>query len=373
MKKILVFVFVFFIVMMSVFPASADTYNDFIKEYKADEALDSLPDDAKKSLNDIGLDGFDYSALENLSLSNILSEILNTAGEQSKTPLKAFTAVIAIILLYSILYSVKTTLEGSLQPVLSICVTLCISVALVIPLTGFITSAVEVIKVSANFMLSYIPLMVLAMSVSGQIASGAGYYGIMLFSGQAVTRIASDIIAPFMKIFLAISVASSVSPNINLSGIVRYISKITKWILAFSMSIFTAVLGFKQIISMGADSVSSRAVRFSLSSFVPIVGSALSEAYRTVQGSFGLLKSGVGIIAIIALIAVYLPTVLQSVFWILTLGLSKTVGEVMGLREPCFLLEAVNTVVTTIFAVILCIMSIFIISTAVVILLGGWG
>ncbi|MCH5304320.1 MAG: stage III sporulation protein AE, partial [Ruminococcus sp.] len=221
--------------------------------------------------------------------------------------------------------------------------------------------------------LSYIPLMVLAMSLSGQIASGAGYYSIMLFSGQAVARIASDIIAPFMKIFLALSVASSISPNINLSGIVRYISKITKWILAFSMTVFTAILGFKQVISMGADSVSSRAVKFSLSSFVPIVGSALSEAYRTVQGSFTVLKSGVGIVAIIALIAIYLPTVLQSVFWILTLGLSKSVGEVLGLREPCFLLEAVSMVVTTLFAVILCVISIFIISTALIIVLGGFG
>ena len=49
------------------------------------------------------------------------------------------------------------------------------------------------------------------------------------------------------------------------------------------------------------------------------------------------------------------------------------VGEVLDLKEPCLVLNAVNTVITTVLAILLCIMSIFIISTALVLLLGGGG
>ena len=48
---------------------------------------------------------------------------------------------------------------------------------------GFITSTVNVITTSSDFMLAYVPLMVLALGLSGQPISGAGYYsvGLLLF------------------------------------------------------------------------------------------------------------------------------------------------------------------------------------------------
>ncbi len=361
------------VIIASAFSVNAGTYDELLKDNGASEIINQLPDNAKNSLNDIGLKDFNFSELKNLKPENILSSIFDSVKTEGKAPLKTLTALTAVLLLYSILYGMGNTLDGTLKPVMSVAVTICLSCAIVVPITGFITSAVDTIKISSNFMISYIPLMALVMSLSGQPLSGAGYYGIMLFAGQAVSRASSEIIAPFMKIFLAVSVASSVSPNINLGGIVRSISKTTKITLAFIMSIFTGILSFKQVISAGADSLSSRAVRFSLSSFVPMVGSALSEAYRTVQGSVGLLKSGVGITAILAVCAVYMPVIVQCLFWMLILGVSKTVSEVLNLREPCVLLESVYTVVSTIFAVILSLTAVFIISAAVVLMAGGAG
>ncbi len=373
MKKSIVIICVLFVVFLSVFSAKADTYDDFLSESQSNEVFDSLPDDAKSALNDIGIDGFDYKSLENIKPDKITESILNAISVQGKTPLRVFLTVISVMLLYSILYGLKNSLDGALQPVMSLGVTLCITCVLVLPLTEFITSTVNVIITSSDFMLAYVPLMVLALGLSGQPISGAGYYSVMIFTGQAVGNIASKIVAPFLKIFLALGISSAISPNINLSGMIRFISKLTKIILAFSVSIFTGVLSFKQVISMGADTLSSRAVRFSISSFVPIVGSALSEAYRTVQGSVGLLKSGIGIVSVVALLAVYLPVIVQALFWMLTLALAKAVGEVLNLREPCVLLESVYTVISTLFSIILCMIMIFIISSSAVVILGGFG
>lgn len=373
MKKVIIILTVFIFIGLSAFTSYAASYDEFLTDNNAEEILSSLPDTAKSSLNDIGIDSFDYKNLNKLNLKNIFDSILNSAASQSKTPLKSFSAIIAVLLLYSVLYGVKTSLEGTLQPVLALSVTLCLSCALVIPLSSFITNVVDVLKVSSDFMIAYVPLMVFAMSLSGQPVSSGAYYAVMIFTGQTIGNISSKIIAPFMKIFLAVSISSAISPIVNLSGIIRFISKFTKVVLVFSMSIFTGILSIKQVVSMGADSISSRAVRLSLSSFVPIVGSALSEAYRTVQGSVGLLKSGIGVVAIIALSAVYLPVVLQCLFWMLSLGLAKSIGEVLNLREPCALLDSVYTVVSTLLAIILSFSLIFIISTALILVLGGAG
>lgn len=371
MRTIFAFTAVLFVIFMSVFPASAES--GYLDNSKQQEAINSLPENVRDFLSSIGIEDFDYNSLNNLSLEKLFPHIANLISSESKNPMKSFAAIIAVMLLYSILYGVKNTLEGTLQPVLSVSVTICIICVLVIPLSGFVTSVVDAVKISSDFMTAYIPLMVFALGLSGQPLSSAGYYSVMMFTSQAVSRLSSQVIAPFMKIFLAISVSSAVSPNINLSGIVRFISKFTRIALVFAMSIFSGILSFKQVLSLGADNISSRAVRLSLSSFVPIVGSALSEAYRTVQGSVGLLKSGVGIISIIASAALFMPSIIQCLFWMLTLGFSKAIAEILNLREPCVLLESVYSVVSTLFAVVLSMMLIFIISSTVVVMLGGSG
>lgn len=349
-------------------------YDELLSQSNADSLLNMLPDDTKKSLHNIGADSANALKLSDISFFSILKEILSIAASQMATPLKTVGCVLAIMLLYAVLDCFKDSLNvKATQQVLDIVTTICITCALVIPITQVISSATETIKTASSFMLAYVPIMAVVMIASGHAISGSSYYTTMILAGEGVTQISSNVIAPLLNIFLGISVTSSITPNLNLKGFTSLISKIIKWILAFTMSVFTAVLTFKSIITTSADNVSTRAVRFTLSSFIPIVGSALSEAYKTVQSSVNLLKSGIGVLVIISVAVIFLPIISQCLIWIISVQVSKSVGEILNLNQPCLLLEAVGTVLSTLLAVILCIMSVFIISTAVVLLAGGAG
>ena len=97
------------------------------------------------------------------------------------------------------------------------------------------------------------------------------------------------------------------------------------------------------------------------------------EAYKTVQGSVNLLKSGLGVFAIISIAFVFLPVILQCVLWIFTLTVGKSIAEVLDISKVKDLLEGICSVLSTLLAIVLCIMSIYIISTALVLLLGRGG
>lgn len=139
-------------------------------------------------------------------------------------------------------------------------------------------------------MLAFVPVMVMIMSSTGHAVSGASYYAMMIGAGEGVGQLSSKVIVPFLNMFLGVSVTASVCSESKLTGITSIISKAVKWVLGFVMTVFTAVLSFKQMITTSVDDVSTRAVRFTLNSFIPIVGSALSDAYKTVQGSVNLLN-----------------------------------------------------------------------------------
>ncbi len=377
MKKTVVFL-LFLLIFLFFLPNHANaieenkTFESLLNQSNAESLIEQLPKSSKESLENIGADTADVYKLSDLSFFDFVKEILSVFAGQAKAPLKTIGTVLAIMLLYAVFDSYKDSLKISpTQQVLDTVVTLCITCAIVIPITSVIAYATSAIKSAGTFMLSYIPIMAVVLIASGRQLAGSSYYASMILAGEGVVQISSNVITPVLNGFLGISVTSAVTPNINLKGVTQLLNKLIKWSLAFIMTIFSGFLTFKSIIATAVDNVSVRAVRFTLSSFIPIVGSALSEAYKTVQSSVNMLKSGIGVLVIIAVGFIFLPVISQCLIWMISLNISKSVGEVLNLTLPCTLIGNVISVISTLFAVITCIMSVFIISTAVILMAGG--
>ncbi len=350
---------------------SVNAEENFI--YDLTDLYNSLSGEAKQSLQNIGAESADANILSNISFYSIINEISNIASQNISTPLKGLITITAILLICSILSSYKSSLSNDISTAINIVSTLCIVSAIVIPAITVINNTASVIEISSNLMLAYIPIVVVMMSGTGHIVSSGSYYATMIATSEGIVQLSSKVIIPFLNMFLGISITSGISPDINLSGFTNIISKSVKWLLGFSMAIFTTVLSLKQIINTSLDGVSSKAVKFVLSSFIPIVGSALSDAYKTVQGSIGVLKSGVGVFVILSIAVIFLPVMIQSLLWIATLWIGKLTAEVLILSQTAKLLECVISVFSTLLGIVLCIMSIYIISTALVLVIGGGG
>ena len=349
----------------SVFSVGAEESFDMSAVY------DALSDDALNSLQRIGANSANADELSSLSFEKIIGEIAQTAENNAAPPLKGLISITAIFLICSMLSVYKGSLSSGVSDAINITAALCISGAVVVPAVELIGNASQLIVTASNVMLAYVPAVVTLMLSSGGAVSSASYYTAVLAAGEGVCQLSSRLLAPFMNLFLGLSVTSGISPEIHLEGLIQSVSKAVRWLLTFAMTIFTAVLGVKQVITSSLDTVSNRAVRFAVGSFVPVVGSALSEAYNTVRGSVSILKSGLGVFAIIAVAAVFMPIIIRSVMWIVTLWLGKSVAEVLGLPQCAGLLGGVSAVLSTLLAVVLCVMSIYIISSAVALLLGG--
>ncbi|MEE1060214.1 MAG: hypothetical protein UH080_00135 [Ruminococcus sp.] len=371
MKKIIIALCAtFFLLSLSTITVMATDTNEI---YDTTELYESLSDEVKDNLSKLGICGVDTDSLQNLTFSDVTDEIINLAGKNLDSPLKGLVSITALLLICSLLSTYKTTLSSDISDSINIAAVLCVTCTAAFPTLKVIENTADVINTATDFMLAFIPVIAIVMSVSGHSISGASYYSVMLAAGQGVAQLSSKVVVPFLNMFLGIAVTGGVCPEVKLSGINSLISKLVKWLLGFAMAVFTAVLSFRQIISVSADDVSTRAVRFTLSSFIPIVGSALSEAYKTVQGSVNLLKSGLGVFAIMSISFVFLPVILQCVLWIFTLTIGKSIAEVLDVSKVKDLLEGITAVISTMLAIVLCIMSIYIISTALVLVMGRGG
>lgn len=365
MKKLIVFIVVLFtLAFTQLFSAAA-------VEYDLSGIYNSLSDEVKNGMSEIGADSADAASLKDISFEAVLSRLLNTAQSQSASPLKTLIHITAVLLICSMLSAYKSSLSPAVGETVNTAAALCVSCAVTAPAVALIGQAQDVILAASNLMLAYIPVMTVILTAGGSVAGAGSYYASVLAAGEGTGQLCSKVIVPFLNMYLGLSIVSSVAPNVNLSGFISLISKTFKWLLGFSMAVFTAVLSVKQLLCDSIDTVSGRAVKFAVSSFVPVVGGALADAYKTVQGSIGLLKSGTGVFVIIAVAVTFLPVIIQGLLWSLTLFLGRSLSETLGLDRAAKLLGGLSSVFSAVISAALCVAAVYIVSTAVVLLSGG--
>lgn len=349
-----------------------EIYNEQYRLSGADTLIDELPNETKKQLKDIGITSPNWKELNSLSFSEIFNNLLSQIGKQSITPLNCVIKIIGVILLVALINSVKTTISSSsLTSVLDCVSVLSVSIILIEPISHTINYSATVIKLSSNFMLIFTPIMVTVMLSVGQSMQGTTSYTMVMGVGTAVSQIASNILEPLLNIFLGMSVVGGISQKVKLSGFCDLVYKLVKWSLTFIMSIFTTILSMQSVISASVDSATTKATRFAINSFVPLVGGALSEAYQTVRSCMGMLKSGIGVFAILATGFIYLPAIISCVLWLVAINISVALAEVFDIKNIITLLKSIATVINSLIAILLCCMIIFIISSTVMLLVGG--
>ncbi len=332
-----------------------------------------LSEEVLERLRALGVDAADANSLSKLSFENVMGQMTAMAGESLQTPFKSLLTVTAALILCAMLSAYQNSLSGDISAAVQTVASLCVACAVAVPAVGFIGGIGGVISTAANLFLAYIPIVAVMMATAGKGVSAASYQTSMLAVGQGVTRVFADVLLPLMNVFLGLSITAGISPEVRLKSLTAMLAKAAKWVLAFVMSVFTAVLSVRGAAAGAVDSVASRTARFALSSFVPVVGGALSEAYQSVKGSIHLLKSGLGIFVILAIILTFLPVILQAMGWSLCLAVGRTLAETMGVDGCAGILESLNAVFSTLLAMALCVAAVFVIATAAAFTVGSDG
>ncbi len=350
---------------------AAEIFDEQLKASSADKLYSSLPEETKIMLSDMGINALEYESVTSMKAMGIFRQAVDLIGEKASGPIGTLALCLGIMLLCSLVEGTDITIgDRTLEGVSSAVGALCISTAIVVPMCNMISRAVEIINGASGFILLYVPIMAGLVVSSGHQISGGSYYTMLMGAGQIITQLSSKLIAPIMNMFLALSITSSLSPKLNLSSLCTMLHKCAKWILTLVMSMFVTVLSAQTFISSSLDDVSKRALRFTVSSFVPVVGGVLSETITAFSGSLELLKSGAGVFVIIASACIFLPVIIECMLWKFSLFLLTSVSDILGLVKMKSVYTTISTVASMLMAILLCILTIFIISTVIILMVG---
>ncbi|MBO4423332.1 MAG: hypothetical protein J5879_07820 [Clostridia bacterium] len=153
--------------------------------------------------------------------------------------------------------------------------------------------------------------------LTGNVAGGSASVTTLMFVLQAVRLVSDKILLPLIFACFGCSVLSASGFGDGLSGIPATVKRAVTFLCGASAAVVCAVLSYQTVIAKAADSAVLKTVKFASSSFLPIVGSSLSESVNAVSSAIGAIKTASGVGGVISLVVLTVPaavSVASSVF-----------------------------------------------------------
>lgn len=367
MRKVKIFaVCVLIILSFSVNAYAAgesEYYNGQVESSGAEDILSGLDSETKERLGELGIEDVNFSSLFDVSFSKIFSFVKKAAEGKLESPLKSLMKLLSVIILIAVCESFMPD-DDKMKNVINMAAVLFSVTVIISPLYDAMESAVSSVGVCADFMKSLIPVLVGIVSASGNPSLAVSFQSCAFAAAEVISALGKNYVVPIVGAVTALDLTGSLMPSMKLSGITELVKKTVIQTLSFTATLYVSFLGIKGVLANAADTVASKGIKLVISSAVPIVGGAVSEAYSGIIGSLVLVRSTVGIFGIIVIAVITVPSMLQLLFWIFALKLGAAAGEVFSLGGVSSLLKALSCAITLLNVVILFGAVLFIISLA---------
>lgn len=307
-----------------------DRYDEYISTYDFSFFEDALDKDTYSVLDDLGLTGIDYNRLSNISLDDVKDISIEFSKGKIKTPIESGILILAYVVLSSFFQSFKIGEAESLSDVYSTASALVIASVLLVKIGQTITLSAASLSVASNFVYAFVPSFGAIVASSGGVTTAFSTNALLLVLSEGLSFVSSNVFVPVINCFLAISICSSINSQLNLDRLVTLMRKGITSAISFLSACFVSILSIKTAVASKADAIGLRSIRFAINSVVPVIGSAISEGLLSIQTYSSLIKSSIGIVGIIAVALVFLPAIIEVVFWRIALSACELVSAVFG-------------------------------------------
>lgn len=372
-KLILAIITAALAVLLCSFSVSAEeiSLGDLAEEYGIKEISEALTYDAESFLRDKGISPDDPDSITKLTPKTVISYMWEKLKYSAAAPVRLFGIVLSVIILGAASGAEADSIGNKGSTGLYRTITVMTAIILTVPsMESCIKNAAATLKSGSEFMLCYVPVFAGISAAAGNAASSLSYNAIVLLIAEAAVKIASDMLMPVISVCMAMNIIDAVNPTFSLSSVTGLMKKMTTLLLGFGMTVFTGLLSIQSIVGASADTLGVKAAKFVVSNFVPVVGSAVADAYSTMRSGLGLLRGAAGAFGIIALCVTLLPPVLETLCLYLAMTAGEAAAEMFGVKELGTFFKGAASVMSLTAAILACFGVMFVISTVILMAAG---
>ncbi|MBQ8416086.1 MAG: hypothetical protein IJX13_04200 [Clostridia bacterium] len=272
--------------------------------------------------------------------SYLLRAALSLVGLKLGDCLKLLASVIGILLLSATLRALQSSFrQGSVGSAFSLLSSLIITLLLLKKGYDGMQGVNEYFSMLTTLARGSLPLLGTLYAMGGNVsAATASSAGLTVFL-SVMEEIVGKTILPFCGICLAFALVNAVDPSIRTGTLATTLKKNYTTVLTFLMTLLLAMLSAQTTLGAKSDTLAMKGVKFATGNMIPIVGGSVSELLKTVSAGIGFLRGSVGICAVLLLLLLLLPTLIELFLLRLTWQLCASCADLLGCDTEKRLLE----------------------------------
>lgn len=277
------------------------TFQEFISQSEIFENLN-----AKKLITDISFAGLDFNP------ENIIKTVLSALFKETYSGMREMVKLIVIVLITCLLSNMKQNFSGAGFNDISFFVCYILIMGTTVQLFGSSARiASDFIQLTHKFTLFFVPILFTVMAAAGGVISFTSLQPLLLGVSQIINFTVANWLLPLSMLAAAIGMVSCISEKFSISQFAEFIKTIVEWSLKFLMTIFIGAVSIQTLSSSALDSMSSKAAKFAVSSFIPIIGNILTDSIDLIAGCSKILKNSIGLAGIIVLAVIAVLPVIK--------------------------------------------------------------
>lgn len=238
-----------------------------------------------------------------------------------------FALIVGIGVIASLLGQIKSKFaEKSVADIVHFVCFCLIVVVMATSIKRLIASTTDTLASMDGIINSLFPIILTLMTGIGAVSSVGVFEPVLAIMSSIVSNIMLKVIVPIFICSFVLNIIGHLSSNIKLDKFNSFLSSLFKWLIGITFTIFFAVISIQGISAGSFDSVSLRTAKFTISSYVPVMGGYLSQGMDLILASGVLIKNSIGLVGILIIISSILSPILEIIVFSLML---KAVSAVL--------------------------------------------
>lgn len=319
--KFLICLIIFLFVDSSVFGIENDsTINEFLdtaKEY----SKEIFPELENKNILDALVKG---DAFEE---GKITERIINIFAKEIKNVIAITFKIISVSVICSVLKNIQVHNKSSVGEVaFYICYLFVVTLA-INSYSDIAKLCVEAMTKLTNFMNIITPLFLTLMITNGNILSVKFIQPVLIVIINLVNSLIIKVIIPIIFISMIVNIIGNISNNVEVSKLPSVLQKSSVWAVNFILGILIGVLSIEGTLAANVDGFAVKTTKTVVSTVIPVVGKALSDATDSVIGAASITKNALGIVGVIAIIGIVCVPIIKALIMTFMFNMSSALIE----------------------------------------------
>ena len=240
--------------------------------------------------------------------------------------------ILAIGILSSLINEFKNGSDGTSDIIHFVCMSVMV-ITIIFIFKDILSLVSDTLSILLKQMEIIFPILLALMTAIGSFSSVSIYNPLVAVLTTIVGFVFEKLLFPIFIVIFVLSILGNLTETVKLGKMQSFLSSLFKWSVGIVFTLFTGFLSLQGITAGRYDSVSIKATKFAVKSYIPIIGSYISEGMDFLVLGSVLVKNTIGLVGVFILFLTVLSPIISILIIKLGLQLSGAILEMCGSKK----------------------------------------